>query len=227
MARTEDGPASVSRPGEETAESSAPQTETKPEVTAPAEEAAPEKPAKAKASAPKPRRAGDPELEKLIADKSVEQLLEMHREMTITAADLGVEVEPAKTFVDADAGRKVVRALHARIQKLRAAKDREDKQKEKEAMAKTTKKRTNANSRKAVKGKTKAAGKRRTFADDQKISLTAAGKKGNPFRENSTKAKLHAVVIAADGQTVKTFRAKGGKDKGLSRAVRRKLATVA
>jgi hypothetical protein len=64
---------------------------------------------------------------------------------------------------------------------------------------------------------------RAAFPDMAKINILV---EGNPRREGSKKHAAFEILRKCKGQTVKTYREKGGSDSFLRRAVKRKHAEV-
>lgn len=92
-------------------------------------------------------------------------------------------------------------------------------------MARKTSKTTKSKARSAVKGKTKkAAGKRMSFDEKAKITLT---EKDNPRREGSKKFKEFELLKKCSGKTVGYYLEQGGKARTLSSMIRRKWGKVA
>jgi hypothetical protein len=156
---------------------------------------------------------------------NVDEFVAAYNSMVITAGEFGVkQVTTVRSFIDVKTGRLACERLHVAILKARGlpipGNNKENDTVAKKASTKKTSKKTSAKKTK------KTGGVKRTRSKfDGKDKIKWLGK-DNPFRESSGKYERTERAKKCNGQTVDSFRGKGGKDGTLATLVKLKLISV-
>lgn len=160
-----------------------------------------------------------------LACTTVEEYVAAYNDMVPTAVDFGMKkINPVKMFGSTTIGKQACERLHAAILKARKSAEKPaTTEEETDTMkTKTSKKKSKANARKKVGGKTTAKRAPR-MSFDENAKITWAGK-DNPYR-GGRHARTE-VVRKHNGKTVKTFLANKGNSQTLRNCVKAKLASV-